>query len=227
MIEVKVHALSTNPITQQPIVWLQSLDHNTVLPIGVGGTEAASIYTELANDPPRRPLTHDLIGAVLEHFDAEVEQMQIVELKDGIFYAQLVFVSRTERWQVDARPSDGIALALKYGAPIYLSEAVMSQGGFTIKQGGAGGQLLVEPLNPSQEATGPEESVETAIDDLLKDTAEEEPDASLDGVEDPGERLRILKRRLEEAVKLERYEEAQRIQKEIVRITGEQNENGV
>ncbi len=227
MIEVKVHAFSTNPMTQQPIVWLQSLDHNTVLPIGVGGTEAASIYTELANDPPQRPLTHDLIGAVLEHFDAEVEQMQIVELKDGIFYAQLVFVSRTERWRLDARPSDGIALALKYGAPIYLSEDVLAQGGFAAKQIGREGLFYVERFDPSQKAMGSEKAVETAIEDLLKDTGTEGSDASLDEIADPKERLRVLKRRLAETVKLERYEEAQRIQKEIVRITGEQNENGV
>ena len=80
MIEVEVHALSTNPLTQQPIVWLRNQDDNTVLPIGVGGTEVASIYSELANEPSQRPLTHDLIGTVLEHFDAEVEQMRIVRL---------------------------------------------------------------------------------------------------------------------------------------------------
>lgn len=213
MVEARVHGLTKDPKTQKQIVWLQSLQDNIVLPITIGGTEAASIYSGLREEEPTRPLTHDLIRSALDRFDAEVKELQIVDLKDGTFYANLVLSADGGETSLDTRPCDGIALALKYGAPIYLAEDVISQAGYAVRKTGPGGVLYVEPLEQSD---GPSSAAE-AVDEAPSQEADDGAEAVAE-TESGDSRLEDLKKQLGEAVEGERYEEAADIYRAIERL---------
>jgi len=187
-----------------------------------------------------RPLTHDLFRSVMEHFDAGVEEVQIVDLKDGIFYAELVLAYSGEQVRLDARPSDSIALALKFGAPIYMDGNIIQQVGFKARVNQHG--LELEPLNPSvsrqdEEAEEGVEGVEVAeVAEVAEVVEVVDQDALAQAVEelvahvqpkalplpdddiDPRELLKVLKDQMVKAIHEERYEDAGMIRDEIVRI---------
>lgn len=221
MIEMRVDDnLMSDRNGNQELVWLRSVEGSVVVPIEIGHTEYLSIYAELAGQRMPRPLTHDLLRAVLEHFDAEVEEVHIVDLKDQIFYAELVLAVQGEQVRLDARPSDSIALALKFGAPIYMDAKIIQKVG--LKAHGDSLEYL-EPLNPVEltplEPGGGEPIVGVArvVDDLVADMKAENIELP-DGDIDPDELLGILKEQMGKAVKEERYEDAGMIWDEIERI---------
>jgi len=115
--------------TNQPIVLLKEMHGERYLPIWIGMTEATAIAMAQADEPPPRPLTHDLFKDVLDALGAQLSTVNIVSLRDGIFFADLVFSNGVE---VSARPSDSIALALRTGAQIYASEEVVQEAGVMI-----------------------------------------------------------------------------------------------
>ena len=212
MVEMKVQGLTTDPGTHLQIVWLQSSRDDATLPILVGGTEAASIQSSLSEKATERPLTHDLIGTVFEHFDARLQEVQIVEFREGTLYAQLVLES-SEGWvHFDSRPSDAIALALKYAVPIYLADEILSQAGHAVKESDSGGVLQVE--GQVERSLMPKEAVKSAIDALMKEMRAGEGH-SVGGLRG---RLRDLEASLAQSVRLERYEEAARIRNQILEL---------
>lgn len=115
--------------SNQPIVLLKEANGDRYLPIWIGMTEATAIALAQADEPPPRPLTHDLFRNVLGAFKVSLERVNIVALRDGIFYADLVFSNGVE---VSARPSDSIALALRTDALIFASEEVMRENGVSM-----------------------------------------------------------------------------------------------
>ncbi len=115
--------------SNQPIVLLKEANGDRYLPIWIGMTEATAIALAQADEPPPRPLTHDLFRNVLGAFKVSLERVNIVALRDGIFYADLVFSNGVE---VSARPSDSIALALRTDALIFASEDVMRENGVSM-----------------------------------------------------------------------------------------------
>lgn len=219
MIEMRVDNLS-EPNSGQEVVWLRSLEGSVVVPIEIGHTEWLSIWSEVTGERLPRPLTHDLVRTLLTHFDAEVEEIQVVDFRDGIFYAELVLSSGGKQVRFDARPSDCIALALKFGAPIFMDGKIIQQVGYKAKVRQDG--LELEPLNPSVEDISAEvelseaDSVLQAVDDLIADT--EEPFSVESDDIDPGELLAVLKEQMQKAVFEERYEDAGMIRDEIERI---------
>lgn len=222
MIEMRVDNLTTDPNSRQEVVWLRSVEGSVMVPIEIGHTEYLSIYAELAGERMPRPLTHDLLRTVLSHFDAEVEEVQIIDLKEGIFYAELVLTSNGEHVRLDARPSDSIALALKFGAPIYMDGKIIQQVGFKARVTQHG--LELEPLNPTppQPAAdagdeGDDDTLVQAVEDLVAHVQTEFPGRQDDDI-DPNELLSVLKEQMHKAVKEERYEDAGMIRDEIVRI---------
>lgn len=219
MIEMRVDNLS-EPNSGQEVVWLRSLEGSVVVPIEIGHTEWLSIWSEVTGERLPRPLTHDLLRTLLAHFDAEVEEIQVVDFRDGIFYAELVLTRGGEQVRFDARPSDCIALALKFGAPIFMDGKIIQQVGYKAKVRQDG--LELEPLNPAVEDVAVDAEVDEqdilveAVDELLTDSEEA---FSLDQDEiDPGELLTVLKEQMNKAVKEERYEDASMIRDEIGRI---------
>jgi uncharacterized protein len=115
--------------SNQPIVLLREVDGERYLPIWIGAVEATAIAFAQQGVVPARPLTHDLLRDVLEALGRQLEQVRITELKDGVFYAELIFSDGVE---VSARPSDAIALALRTSSPIFGAEPVLEEAGITI-----------------------------------------------------------------------------------------------
>jgi len=104
------------------------------LPIVIGGFEAQAIAVALENMTPNRPLTHDLFKNTLDSFHIELQEVVINNLLDGIFYAQLVCSQNGEIREIDARTSDAISLAVRYGCPIYTYEFIMDTAGVILDE---------------------------------------------------------------------------------------------
>ncbi|MEU9837144.1 bifunctional nuclease family protein [Streptosporangium sp. NPDC048047] len=129
MLQMEVVGVRVEMPSNQPIVLLKEAHGERYLPIWIGMTEATAIAMAQADEPPPRPLTHDLFRDVLDALDVQLTTVNIVALRDGIFFADLVFSNGTE---VSARPSDSIALALRTGARIFASEDVVAEAGVII-----------------------------------------------------------------------------------------------
>ena len=115
--------------SNQPIVLLREIGGERYLPIWIGAVEATAIAFAQQGVVPARPLTHDLMKDLLEALSAELTQVRITSLRDGVFYAELVFAGGPV---VSARPSDAIALALRTGTPIFGSDDVLADAGIMI-----------------------------------------------------------------------------------------------
>jgi len=99
------------------------------LPIIIGTFEAQAIALELENIKPPRPMTHDLLKNIVESFDSDVEKVVINDLTEGTFFAQIHYQKNGDIVELDSRPSDAIALAIRFGAPIYVTKHVLDEAG--------------------------------------------------------------------------------------------------
>jgi len=125
MIEVFVSGLAFDTLSNAPVVLLKERDGERVLPIWIGPNEAGVIALELSGMSYKRPLTHDLIRSLLNGFDAELQRVVVNSIEENTFYAKIyIRASEREIMEIDARPSDSIAIALKMGAPIFVSEDI-------------------------------------------------------------------------------------------------------
>lgn len=124
--EFKIRGLMMDPITNSPIVILQDVEKNMLLPIWVGIFEANAIALQVERIDTPRPMTHDLIKNILLHMNADIEKVVVTELKDNTFYALIHLTIEGEEMTIDSRPSDAIALALRADAPIFVTEDVIS-----------------------------------------------------------------------------------------------------
>lgn len=115
--------------SNQPIVLLKESSGDRYLPIWIGAVEATAIAFVQQGVVPARPLTHDLMKELVEALGAKLTTVNVTALRDGIFYADLVFSNGVE---VSARPSDSIALALRVGSDIFASEEVLDEAGVPI-----------------------------------------------------------------------------------------------
>ena len=122
MLEVYVSGLAYDTITKAPVVLLKERDGERVLPIWIGMNEASVIALELSGMSYRRPLTHDLMKSILNGFDAILQKVVVSSLKDNTFYAKFYILAKENSIiEIDARPSDSIAMALKMKSRIYVS----------------------------------------------------------------------------------------------------------
>ena len=127
--ELNVIGVRVELPSNQPIVLLKEVEGDRYLPIWIGAVEATAIAYAQQGIVPARPMTHDLFRDVLEAVGAQLSAVRITELRDGIFYAELVFDGGVE---VSARPSDAIALAIRAGVTIYGEEAVLAEAGIAV-----------------------------------------------------------------------------------------------
>ncbi len=123
--EFKIKGLIMDPLTNSPIVILQSMEKNTLLPIWVGIFEANAIALQIERIDTPRPLTHDLIKNILLQLDANVDKIVVTDLQENTFYAVIHLRMNGDHITIDSRPSDAIALALRTDAPIYVTEEVI------------------------------------------------------------------------------------------------------
>lgn len=123
--KVKVVGLDQNTLI--PVVVITDMDESGFIPILIGPSEAQAISAHIEHNKPQRPMTHDLMMSLLDELDAKIDRILISDLRDEVYYARVRVKSAKGTFEVDARPSDAIALALRAEAPIYVSEHVASR----------------------------------------------------------------------------------------------------
>jgi uncharacterized protein len=126
MIEMKVAGIALDAATRSPIVLLRDSGERRQLPIYIGQDQARAIIGALENQTPPRPLTHDLIVNILEDWNMALERVVIHSLQDNTFYAVLTVRQGETKKEIDARPSDAIAIALRTKSPIWVVEEVVA-----------------------------------------------------------------------------------------------------
>jgi len=126
-VEMQIRGLMMDPVTNMPIVVLKDIESDLVLPIWVGIFEANAIALELEKTATPRPMTHDLLQNMARGLNAMVQKVVVSELRDDTFYAVIWMDHAGEAVAMDARPSDAIALALRWDCPIYVNRAVLEQ----------------------------------------------------------------------------------------------------
>jgi uncharacterized protein len=124
-VEVRIRGLMMDPATNAPIIILKDPASDAVMPIWVGLFEANAIALELEKQSAPRPMTHDLTRNLVHHLNGELERVVITEIREDTFFAVLWLRQGEEAVMVDARPSDAIALALRFDCPIYVAEQVL------------------------------------------------------------------------------------------------------
>ncbi len=194
-IQVDIIGLSTSPSSGGAYALvLGEINGNRRLPIIIGAYEAQSIALELEKIQPPRPMTHDLLRDTFEALGAEVVDVVIDELRDGTFFAKIRYVQNGEEGQIDSRPSDAIALAVRVDAPVYVSPSVLEEAGIPTEDEGA-----AQPAAPQAETV-------------------EEPERG-----QPKNTLQRMEHQLEQAIKDEDYERAAHLRDEINKLKGENN----
>lgn len=192
-IQLVVLGLSASPASSNAYALiLKEVEGNRRLPIIIGAFEAQAIALEMEGVVPPRPMTHDLIKSIIDAFNITLSEVFINELKDGTFFAKLIFDDSDI--EIDARPSDAIALAVRCNTSIYVESQILNETGI-IPQ-------------------GEEQEMDEEDDDDLKFLKKEKPQPK------PTSRLEQLQQDLEKAIQDEDYENAARIRDEIKKILG-------
>jgi bifunctional DNase/RNase len=131
--EMVVYGVSYDVASRQPIVLLKSAEGNRFLPIWIGQPEAAAILMKLQDATFPRPMTHDLFTNVLGTLTAKLERVLVTELKENTFYAVIRLKTKDEEIDVDSRPSDAIALAVRSDAPIFAASDLLETNGIELE----------------------------------------------------------------------------------------------
>ncbi len=135
MSEMELVGVRVEKPTNTPIALLREVEGSgRLLPIFIGGPEATAIAFAVEEVVTPRPMTHDLLQKVLEDLGASVERVEITELRDGTFYAELVLHAADGVHRISSRPSDAIALALRTGSPIFAADEVLDEAGYVEAQ---------------------------------------------------------------------------------------------
>jgi uncharacterized protein len=129
MREMTLYGVSFEPIGKQPIVLLKTADDDKFLPIWIGHAEAAAILMKLQGTNPPRPMTHDLLTEVVSELQGEVVKVTVTEMRENTYYARITIAVNGRELEIDSRPSDAIALAVRCDAQIFASDDVIEESG--------------------------------------------------------------------------------------------------
>lgn len=182
---------------------LGEVNGNRRLPIIIGGFEAQAIAVEIEKMTPSRPLTHDLFKTFAESFHVELDEVLIYNLVDGIFFAKIICKNAERTVELDARTSDAVALAVRFGCPIYTYDFIMSSAGIIIENNDF---AFLENIAT---AGSPDNNPKPDIEEKKEAPKEVSPYASLTDEQ--------LEKTLQKAIENEQYEAAARIRDEIER----------
>ena len=200
-VQVEILGISTSPASNGAYALiLRETAGARRIPIIIGGFEAQAIALEMEGIKPPRPLTHDLLKNIVESLSATITEVNIHDLKDGTFYASIILNGETE---IDSRPSDAIAVAIRFGINIYVAEHVMGEAGFL----------------PDENEEEIEEGEEIEEDDDEKDSELEESVAKAKPTPSkPLTKLEQLTKQMEDAIAKEDYEKAASLRDDIQRL---------
>ena len=129
MVEMSIYGVSFDLVGKQPIVLLKTAEGNRYLPIWIGHPEAAAILMKLQGAPTPRPMTHDLVTDMLGELNAQVRKIAVTELRENTFYAVITLQVNGSEIEIDSRPSDALALAVRTSAPIFVADQVIDDQG--------------------------------------------------------------------------------------------------
>ena len=191
-VQVDILGLSTNAASGGAYALiLKELHGSRRLPIIIGAFEAQSIALEMENIKPPRPLTHDLMKTLIDSLGGDLVDVTINDLREGTFFAQLNLDSQ----EIDSRPSDAIALAVRYGVPIFVAEKVMEEASFVSEGVEEDSKAIRAPAAPA-----PDEQSKTPLTQMEQ-----------------------LQKNLEEAILKEEYERAAQLRDEIKRVQAQRS----
>src|SRR5919109_2774574 len=157
MQEMVIYGVSFDLVGKQPIVLLKTADGNKFLPIWIGHPEAAAILMKLQNASTPRPMTHDLVTDILGQLDAQVTRITVTELRENTFYAQITVQMDGQEIEVDSRPSDAIALAIRAEAPIFAADSVIEESAIEFEGEEVNEEEVVEEFKKFLDEVKPED----------------------------------------------------------------------
>jgi uncharacterized protein len=164
MIEVTIDSINVNLVSQSRVVVLREKQGERRLPIWIGQFEAEAIAMSLQEVEAARPMTHDLLKNILNGLEITLERVEIFDLRDDVFYSRLLLRSGDQHIEIDSRPSDGIALAVRVHAGIWVEEAILAAAGIFPERD------IREEAAPSGETdNNPPSSVSEKRLDIFKD----------------------------------------------------------
>jgi uncharacterized protein len=172
MQKMDIYGVSFDLVGKQPIVLLKTADGNRFLPIWIGHPEAAAILMKLQGASSPRPLTHDLLTDILGQLDATVVRVTVTELRDNTFYAAITIVQDGSELEIDSRPSDAIALAVRTEAPIFADERVIEENAIEFEGDDVNEEEIVEEFRSFLDKVTPEEFA-AEVDELGLEEDEE------------------------------------------------------
>ena len=152
-----IYGVSFDLVGQQPIVLLKTTGGNRYLPIWIGQPEAASILMKLQGTSSPRPLTHDLFTVTLALLDAEVVRVCVTELRENTFHATITIRQNGSELEIDSRPSDAIALAVRTDAPIFADDSVIEESAIEFEGDDVNEEDLVDEFKAFLEQVTPDE----------------------------------------------------------------------
>jgi hypothetical protein len=195
-IQVEIIGLSTSPSSGGAYALvLGETGGNRRLPIIIGASEAQAIALELEKIQPPRPMTHDLLRNLFDAFGAEVSDVVIDDLREGTFFAKVRYVYDDDEAQLDARPSDAVALAVRADAPIFVAASVLDEAGIPADDGDDDGGLSASTPAPERDAEPTASRTMSAFD--------------------------RVQGKLQKAIEEEDYETAARLRDELARLKGD------
>jgi bifunctional DNase/RNase len=157
MQEMVIYGVSFDMVGKQPIVLLKTADGNKFLPIWIGHPEAAAILMRLQGASTPRPMTHDLVSEMLAQLDAKVVRIAVTELRENTFYAVITVSVDGSEIEVDSRPSDAIALAVRAEAPIFAADSVIDESAIEFEHEDVNEDEVVEEFKRFLDEVKPED----------------------------------------------------------------------
>ena len=157
MVEMSIYGVSFDLVGKQPIVLLKTAEGNRYLPIWIGHPEAAAILMKLQGAATPRPMTHDLLTDMLEQLDAQVVRITVTELKESTFYASITVQQNGSEVEIDSRPSDAIALAVRVDAPIFAADDVIEESAIEFEGEDVNEEEMVAEFRKFLDDVSPEE----------------------------------------------------------------------
>jgi uncharacterized protein len=157
MQEMVIYGVSFDMVGKQPIVLLKTADGNKFLPIWIGHPEAAAILMKLQGASTPRPMTHDLVTDMLERLEARVTRIAVTELRENTFYAVVTVAVDGSEIEIDSRPSDAIALAVRSDAPIFADDSVIEESAIEFEHEDVNEEEVVEEFKKFLDEVKPED----------------------------------------------------------------------
>ena len=152
-----IYGVSFDLVGKQPIVLLKTAEGNKFLPIWIGHPEAAAILMKLQGASTPRPMTHDLLSDVLGELEVECTRVAVTELRENTFYASITLSVNGREVEIDSRPSDALALAVRSGAPIFAAEDVITESAIEFEHEVEDQEEVVEKFKDFLDEVSPED----------------------------------------------------------------------